>query len=79
MPHWERKRSINRNLLKNNIDREFYVYLANKPTSLSLPQVEEIFNFDQSDLVEEDVMLLDAGHSVFIWYVVEIQGASAKT
>lgn len=30
-------------------------------------RVEEILDFSQADLVEEDVMVLDAWHSVFIW------------
>eukprot|EP00047_Mylnosiga_fluctuans_P019660 m.84690 g.84690 ORF g.84690 m.84690 type:complete len:829 (+) comp8214_c0_seq1:60-2546(+) len=29
--------------------------------------VEEIFDYDQEDLIEDDVMLLDAGHEVFVW------------
>lgn len=29
--------------------------------------VEEIFDFDQEDLIEEDVMILDTYHEVFVW------------
>ena len=29
--------------------------------------VEEILDFSQTDLVTEDVMLLDAGESIFVW------------
>lgn len=29
--------------------------------------VEEIMNFQQSDLVSEDTMLLDAKHIVYVW------------
>lgn len=32
--------------------------------------VEEIFDFEQSDLIEEDVMILDAGHTLFLWFGV---------
>jgi len=31
-------------------------------------KAEEIINFDQSDLIEDDVMLLDVGHTIFLWY-----------
>jgi hypothetical protein len=31
-------------------------------------RAEEIVNFDQADLIEDDVMLLDVGHTVFLWY-----------
>ncbi|CAG2064388.1 unnamed protein product, partial [Timema podura] len=30
-------------------------------------RVEEIVNFSQSDLVQEDIMLLDARHVIYIW------------
>jgi len=30
-------------------------------------KVEEILDFDQSDLVEDDVMVLDAGESIYVW------------
>lgn len=29
--------------------------------------VEEIFDFDQSDLIEDDVMLLDVGNELYVW------------
>jgi villin 1/advillin len=29
--------------------------------------IEEIPDFDQSDLIDEDVMILDAGYQVFVW------------
>lgn len=29
--------------------------------------IEEIFDFDQEDLIPEDVMILDAGYIVFVW------------
>eukprot|EP00051_Salpingoeca_urceolata_P026376 m.477069 g.477069 ORF g.477069 m.477069 type:complete len:836 (-) comp20747_c0_seq1:704-3211(-) len=35
--------------------------------------IEEIFDYDQEDLIEEDVMILDAGYMVFVWV-----GAEAK-
>lgn len=30
--------------------------------------VEEIVEFDQDDLIQEDVMLLDASHTIFAWF-----------
>ncbi len=30
-------------------------------------KVEEIVDFSQRDLVEDDIMVLDTGHAVFIW------------
>jgi len=30
--------------------------------------VEEIVDFDQDDLIQEDVMLLDASHTIFAWF-----------
>jgi hypothetical protein len=32
--------------------------------------VEEIFNFEQADLIDDDVMLLDAQHTLFLWFGV---------
>jgi hypothetical protein len=32
--------------------------------------VEEINDFEQADLIEEDVMLLDAQHTIFLWFGV---------
>ncbi len=29
--------------------------------------MEEITNFDQSDLTSEDTMLLDATHTIYVW------------
>ncbi len=29
--------------------------------------VEEILNFNQADLVTEDVMLMDTGETLFVW------------
>jgi hypothetical protein len=29
--------------------------------------VEEVFDYDQEDLIEDDVMILDAGHEVMVW------------
>lgn len=34
-------------------------------------KVEEITDFTQTDLVEDDIMVLDAFHSVFIWVGVQ--------
>ncbi|CAL8087238.1 unnamed protein product [Orchesella dallaii] len=31
-------------------------------------KADEIINFAQIDLVEDDVMLLDVGHTIFLWY-----------
>jgi hypothetical protein len=33
-----------------------------------LISAEEVINFDQSDLVEDDVMLLDAVETIFLWF-----------
>lgn len=37
-------------------------------TSHLIFAAEEVINFSQSDLVEDDVMLLDVGHTIFLWY-----------
>jgi len=31
-------------------------------------RAEEVINFSQSDLIEDDVMLVDVGHTIFLWY-----------
>ncbi|KAG1662657.1 Villin-1 [Nymphon striatum] len=37
--------------------------------------VEEIVNYDQSDLIEDDIMLLDAWDAVFIWIRQDLHAA----
>lgn len=32
--------------------------------------VEEIYDYEQADLIEDDVMLLDAHHTIFLWFGV---------
>ena len=40
--------------------------------------MEEIFNFNQMDLVTEDVMLLDAGETLFVWIGLEANKAERE-
>ena len=44
---------------------EMYVLSNVRPNSYFL--VEEILNFNQVDLVTEDVMILDTGETLFVW------------
>ena len=41
--------------------------LSNNATLIDTIVAQEVINFDQSDLVPDDVMLLDVSHTVFLW------------
>ncbi len=38
---------------------------------------EEVFQFEQEDLIEDDVMLLDTYHSIYVW-VGDLANAEEK-
>jgi len=59
-------------------DREFAIRLFHGSNATGNFRLQEILNFSQVDLVEEDVMLLDIGDAIFVWLGADSNDAERK-